>query len=449
MVKKRKCETDSSSDCVIESTTDRKDIVASLVRDDECLVIGASNSQSEKKIIKRIRRGTSVTSRLEEMVDNATKSSPRVNVTGDKSAPKMISTSPTAGVPVVPKTIGPVGSKSPLTVPTKLNQSMIGYVNCNAPTRPGNNAKLIQNVNYPMNSNLQSNGSKYPIASDILDVKAHSNIATTEPKNSVLSIPLTPNMINMPGNKATTSSENRVVDKLLIAAAINPTVNTVPGTKATIAKARKRGKPTSGVADLYTKTSSLIPVGSINSKTNEPEVSFVNPNLAPIFSSNIKSAPRIEKRAEDYKYTIIFRHGPFIKEFYMNDEDPIETLYKELFGADLERKLIYEDMKLSRLLLAGECGFFPGVNYVSLPEGDTTSIVKEIVLKFSSDAQEDVKVQICENMTVAGVLKCVRDDKAKDKVVVLNGQLLGNDQLISNIVDGGYVLDIIDIRLIH
>ncbi|ELA41172.1 uncharacterized protein VICG_01771 [Vittaforma corneae ATCC 50505] len=140
------------------------------------------------------------------------------------------------------------------------------------------------------------------------------------------------------------------------------------------------------------------------------------------------STPEKPKLPISYKYTVKFRSGAFEREFYMNDDDPVEMLYQELFGDDSEKKLLYEDMKLSRFLLAGESGFFPGVNYVYLPENELFGALKKknIVLKFNADSNSDVVVQVGDDSTVSDILQRIKESKGIDvekKVLIFNGEV--------------------------
>lgn len=173
-------------------------------------------------------------------------------------------------------------------------------------------------------------------------------------------------------------------------------------------------------------------------------------------SSNKSSAalqPESPNAPESYKYIIRFKSGAFEKDFYMNDDDPVETLYRELFGSNTEKRLLYEDMKLSRFLLAGESGFFPGVNYVYLPENETLGMPKKmrIVLKLCDDPSNDIVVQISSDYTVSDLLHEIKESKDIDiskKVVVFNGEALSGSQLLASILEDEYVLDVIDSSLI-
>jgi len=157
--------------------------------------------------------------------------------------------------------------------------------------------------------------------------------------------------------------------------------------------------------------------------------------------------PAKEKEGHgEYKYTIKFKHGSFERDFKMNDDDPVETLYQELFGSDTERRLLYEDTKLSRFLLAGECGFFVGVNYIYLPEGEAMGVVKTVVVRFSENTAEDVKVEISSEETAADLVK--RICSGGRKAVVFNGRVLGDEQVVGTAVESGDVLDIIDLELL-
>lgn len=151
---------------------------------------------------------------------------------------------------------------------------------------------------------------------------------------------------------------------------------------------------------------------------------------------------------EKAKYTVVFKAGSFEKNYYLNDEDPIEFIYKDLFGEDTQRKLLYEEMKLSRMLLANECGFFPGLNYIYLPENESLDFIKkdgQVLVKFSEDPADDILIPLSNTLTRESIVRSISEACGKDiskKVIVYNGEVVDFNNRKELPIEDGDILDI-------
>lgn len=151
---------------------------------------------------------------------------------------------------------------------------------------------------------------------------------------------------------------------------------------------------------------------------------------------------------EGAKYTIRFKAGEFERDYYMNDGDSLEIIYKSLFGDNREKRIFYEGMKLSRLLSAGECGFFPGINYIYLSDEDTLSILSHvsITIKFDDNLENDLTVALEPTDTFCSVLSRIESEKEMDlseKCLIYNGIVLNEQSILSDLIDGD-IIDVVD-----
>ncbi|KAM0680630.1 hypothetical protein GINT2_001318 [Glugoides intestinalis] len=154
-----------------------------------------------------------------------------------------------------------------------------------------------------------------------------------------------------------------------------------------------------------------------------------------------------EEKAE-FKYTIKCKTGDLEQIFYLNDNDPVEILYNSLLGADSEKKLYYEDMKLSKFLLASEAGFFPGVNYIYLPENEESENQQKekfAVIKFNENTEFDMKYSFGENETGKDLFEFIKNEKkieTVNKVILYNGIPIDCSLLLGKIIENGAILDV-------
>lgn len=152
--------------------------------------------------------------------------------------------------------------------------------------------------------------------------------------------------------------------------------------------------------------------------------------------------------AKSTKYILRFRNFSFEKDFYLNDNDPLESVYSELFGEDKDKKIIYEGMKLSRFLNAGEAGFFPGLNYIYLPADEKLASPEEsfITVKFDPNPDNDVKLKFLANFIAADLYNQLNSMgiNTKDRSFVLNGEKLTPNTSLQKILENEYSLDLID-----
>ena len=148
-----------------------------------------------------------------------------------------------------------------------------------------------------------------------------------------------------------------------------------------------------------------------------------------------------------------FKNLSFEKHFYMNDSDPIESIYSDLFGDQEDKKLLYEGMKLSKFLNAGEAGFFPGVNYIYLPEGERLAIIEDIfiILKLDSNSDNDIRMKFLSHFDVSDILNYLSSIgiDIKNKSLILNGEKLTLNTPLKNLIENDYSLDLVDNSLIE
>lgn len=151
---------------------------------------------------------------------------------------------------------------------------------------------------------------------------------------------------------------------------------------------------------------------------------------------------------KDAKYIVRFGTGDFQRDYYMNDDDPLEIIYESLFGNDRERRIFYEGMKLSRLLSVGESGFFPGINYVYLPDDETLPLPPKtsVTVKFDDNAENDLAIVLESADVVGSVLERIELEKGMDlsgKCLIYNGTVLDEQSKLGDLIEDG-IIDVVD-----
>lgn len=148
------------------------------------------------------------------------------------------------------------------------------------------------------------------------------------------------------------------------------------------------------------------------------------------------------------KYTIMFKHNSYEKTFFLNDKDPIESIYFEIFGNLPDKKLLYEGMKLSRFLNAEDVGFFPGINYISLPDNETLPCVEEncVILKIDQNTDNDIKMKLFSQCTGQDIIKYLKDQgiDINKKALIFNGERLALSRVVSSFIESEYSIDLVD-----
>lgn len=153
----------------------------------------------------------------------------------------------------------------------------------------------------------------------------------------------------------------------------------------------------------------------------------------------------------DFKYTIKCKKGEVEQTFYLNDNDPVEILYNSLLGVDSEKKLFYEDMKLSKFLLASEAGFFPGINYIYTSESDELDSLQKknfLVIKFNENTEDDLKYSFGETETGKDLLEFIqntRNIETINKMILYNGIPIDCGFLLAKTVENDSIVDVFDV----
>lgn len=151
---------------------------------------------------------------------------------------------------------------------------------------------------------------------------------------------------------------------------------------------------------------------------------------------------------KDAKYIVRFKMGSFERDYYMNDDDPLESIYENLFGSDEERRIFYEGMKLSRLLSAGESGFFPGINYIYLSDDDAHSLLPKAsaVIKIDENTENDLVIALEPTDMLDSILKRIEDRGVDltERLLVYNGIVLDKQTGLDSLIRDGGVIDVVD-----
>lgn len=179
-----------------------------------------------------------------------------------------------------------------------------------------------------------------------------------------------------------------------------------------------------------------------------------NSNIAILNSkdrSNIK--PEVSIDNAQSKYIIKFKSDKFEKTFFVNDSDLMEDIYKDLLGSDLDTKLYYEGMKLSRYLTIEESGFFPGLNYITCkdekkkPDNENLTVC----LRFDDNPRNDLVLNINGKYAISDLINAINKEKLieiTDKMLISNGVVLENSSIISHFLSSGDCIDVVDSKLI-
>lgn len=169
---------------------------------------------------------------------------------------------------------------------------------------------------------------------------------------------------------------------------------------------------------------------------------------------NNKVADSIKDVNDNSKYILWLKVGTCNKTFALNGSDSLEIVYRELFGDNMEGKLYFEEMKLSRFLTVEESGFFPGVNYISMKDDES----------FLETENIDISVKLDENMENDLKVSCLGPERVNDligkivassgidlsvKKLVSNGVVLPGDALIADCFTSGDCVDVIDAKLLE
>lgn len=188
----------------------------------------------------------------------------------------------------------------------------------------------------------------------------------------------------------------------------------------------------SKVVDL--KNSSLV-INKLQNTSNEKE-------------QLLEHSINLSKDQNSYKYTLRFKNGTYEKDFHLNDNDPIELVYSELFGHERDGKILYEGMKLSRFLNVGEAGFFPGLNYIYLPHDEKLPHVEEtfIKIKIDSNPDNDIDLKIYPYFIVSDLYSHLNilGIETKGKIFILNGEKLTQNMALRSLLENEYTIDFID-----
>jgi len=153
------------------------------------------------------------------------------------------------------------------------------------------------------------------------------------------------------------------------------------------------------------------------------------------------------------EYILRLKTGTRDKTFALNGSDSMEIVYCDLFGDNMEGKLYFEEMKLSRFLTVEESGFFPGVNYIFMKDDESflgTGNI-DISVKFDENVENDLKVNCLGPERVNDLIRKIVASSNIDlsvKKLVLNGVVLPGDALIADYFASGECVDVIDAKLL-
>lgn len=151
------------------------------------------------------------------------------------------------------------------------------------------------------------------------------------------------------------------------------------------------------------------------------------------------------------KYVIKFKSGSYEKIFYKNDKDTVESIYKDIFGGDQTRKLLYEDMKLSRFFTVEEAGFFPGINYITAENDAQFEELSNInlTLKIGDNPENDLKISHSRFESVKNLFNHLKDQANNQYCLINNGEILKNEDVIDDCCDDGDCVDVVNINMVQ
>ncbi|TBT99959.1 hypothetical protein CWI37_1157p0010, partial [Hamiltosporidium tvaerminnensis] len=167
------------------------------------------------------------------------------------------------------------------------------------------------------------------------------------------------------------------------------------------------------------------------------------------YSSIILDVPdnkeTIRKKEKDLTKIFIKENGNLKKYFFLGKNQTFEEIYKEIIGYDLDKKIFYKNMAVSKYstlenICYNDCDNIFEIINVNKNENN----LQEIEIKVNYDFNKTVSVQVDRNQKFKDLLQIctILCPGYNFKNVMMNGDTFDMNEIISNYLESNDVIDI-------